>query len=46
MISCCLEFECTNETDEYEDLVQGLKKNIDIKLRCVRVFGDSGIIFT
>jgi ribonuclease HI len=26
-ISCKLEFECTNNTIEYESLVQGLKKN-------------------
>ena len=30
-LSCILEFECTNNTAEYEALVQGLKKAIGIK---------------
>jgi hypothetical protein len=30
-LSCRLEFECTNNTVEYEALVQGLKKAIDLK---------------
>jgi hypothetical protein len=40
-ISCRLEFECTNNTAEYEALVQGLKKAIDLKVKCLKVFGDS-----
>jgi hypothetical protein len=44
MISSRLEFECTNNTVEYEALVQGLKKDIDLKVKCLRVFGDSEII--
>jgi ribonuclease HI len=39
LISYYLEFECTNKTVEYEALVQGLKRAIDLK-----VFGDSKII--
>ena len=30
-LSCRLEFKCTNNTVEYEALVQGLKKAIDIR---------------
>ena len=30
LISSRLEFECTNNTDEYESLVQGLKMAIDL----------------
>ena len=31
-LSCRLEFECTNNTAEYEALIQGLKKEIESKL--------------
>jgi ribonuclease HI len=41
LISFYLEFKCTNNTVEYDALVQGLKKFIDLKVRCLRVFGDS-----
>ena len=30
MIACRLEFECTNNVAEYEALVQGLKKALDL----------------
>ena len=43
-ISCCLEFECTNNTREYEALVQDIKKAIDLKVKCLKVFGDVEII--
>jgi ribonuclease HI len=39
-----LEFECTNNTAEYEALVQGLKKAIDLNIKELKVFGDSEII--
>jgi hypothetical protein len=29
---------------EYESLIQGLKKAIDLKVKCLKVFGDSEII--
>jgi hypothetical protein len=32
-LSCRLEFECTNNTVEYEALVQGLKKDIDLGIK-------------
>ena len=32
-LSCRLEFECTNNTAEYEALVQGLKKAIDLNVK-------------
>jgi len=44
MLSCRLEFECTNNTAEYEALVQGLYKAIDLKIQYLKVFGDSKII--
>jgi ribonuclease HI len=42
--SCRLEFECTNNTTEYEALVQGLKKAIDLNIKELKFFGDSDII--
>eukprot|EP00253_Pinus_taeda_P013068 PITA_13068 len=44
MLSCGLEFECTNNTTEYEALVQGLYKAIGHKVQYLKVFGDSEII--
>ena len=44
MLSCRLEFECTNNTAEYEALVQGLYKAIGFKVQYLKVFGDSEII--
>jgi ribonuclease HI len=43
-ISCRLEFECTNNTTEYEALLQGLKKALDLKVQSLMVFGDSEIV--
>ena len=39
-----LEFECTNNTAEYEALVQGLKKAIELKVKNLKVYGDSKIV--
>jgi len=44
LISCHLEFECTNNTTKYEALIQSLKKAIDLKVKYLKVFGDSEII--
>ena len=43
-LSCRLEFECTNNTIEYEALVQGLRKAIELKVENLKVYGDSKII--
>jgi ribonuclease HI len=43
-LSCRLEFDCTNNTVEYEALVQGLKKVVDLKIEKIKIFGDSEII--
>jgi ribonuclease HI len=43
-LSCRLEFDCTNNIVEYEALVQGLKKDIDLSIKELKVFGDSEII--
>jgi ribonuclease HI len=45
-LSYKLEFECTNNTTEYEALVQGLKKAIELNIKELKVFGDSEIIVT
>ena len=44
MIACRLEFECTNNLAEYEDLVQGLRKAIDMGAKAIECVGDSEII--
>ena len=38
-LSCRLEFECINNTAEYEALVQGLKKEIELKVKNPKVYG-------
>ena len=43
-LSYRLEFECTNNTAEYEALVQGLRKAIEFKVENLKVYGDSEII--
>jgi ribonuclease HI len=43
-LSCILEFEFTNNIFKYEALVQGLKKSTDLKVKEVKVLGDSEII--
>ena len=43
-LSCRLEFECTNNTAEYEALVQGLRKSIELKVKNMKVYGDSEIV--
>ena len=44
MITCHLEFECTNNVAKYEALVQGLRKALDLKIKCLEVFRDSQIV--
>ena len=43
-LACCLEFECKNNVDEYEALIQELWKSIDLNIKCLEVFGDSQIV--
>ena len=43
-LSCRLELECTNNTTDYEGLVQGLKKAIKLKVKNMKVYGDSKIV--
>ena len=43
-IACCLEFECTNNVAEYEALVQGIRKALDLNIKFVEVFKDSQIV--
>jgi ribonuclease HI len=44
LITCRLEFECTNNTAEYEALLQGLRKDLDMNIQNLIVFGDSEIV--
>ena len=43
-LSCRLEFECTSNTAEYEALVQGLKKQVELNVKNLKVHGDSETI--
>ena len=44
MIVYILEFKCTNNIAEYEVLVQGLRKSIDMGEKVIECIGDSEII--
>ena len=44
MLACRLEFYYTNNFVEYEALVQGLRKPLDIQVKCIEVFDDSQIV--
>ena len=44
IITCLLEFECTNNVAKYEALMQGLRKELDMQFKCIEVFGDSQIV--
>ena len=41
MLTCRLEFDCTNNIAEYKALVQGLYKAIRLDVKYLQVFGDS-----
>ena len=43
-LSCILAFECNNNTAKYEALVQGLRKSIELKVKNLKVYGDSKIV--
>jgi ribonuclease HI len=44
LLACRLEFECTNNIAEYEALLQGLRKSLDMSIQNLVVFGDSEIV--
>jgi ribonuclease HI len=44
LLACRLEFECTNNVAEYEALLQGLRKALDMHIQNLVVFGDSEIV--
>ena len=44
MLSCRLEFECTNDIAEYEALIQGLYKEIGLNIQYLKAFSDSEIV--
>ena len=43
-LSYRLEFECTNNTVEYEALFQGLTNVMELKVKNIKVYGDSEIV--
>ena len=43
-MACRLEFECTNNIAEYEALLQGLRKALDMHIQNLVVIGDSEIV--
>jgi ribonuclease HI len=43
-IACRLEFKCTNNTTEYEELLQGLRKAMDMNVQSLMVFVDLEIV--
>ena len=44
ILSCRLEFICINNTAEYEALIQGLKKALDLKVKVLIALLDRSII--
>jgi ribonuclease HI len=46
LITYRLEFPCTNNIVEYESLLQGLRKEANLKEEKIKVFGDSDIIIS
>jgi ribonuclease HI len=44
LMACRLEFECTNNIAEYEALLQGLRKSLDMNIQNLVVFDDSEIV--
>ena len=44
IISFRLEFECTNNIDDYEYLVKGLRKAVNSGAQAIECYGDSDII--
>jgi hypothetical protein len=42
--SCRLEFDCTNNTVKNESLVQGMKRDIYLSTKEIKVLGDIEII--
>ena len=43
-IVCRLEFDCTNNIEECEALIQGMKKDLYLNIKVLVVYGDSNII--
>ena len=39
-----LEFDCTNNVDEYEALLLGLELARDMKIKCLSVIGDLDLV--
>lgn len=44
MLTCRLEFECTNNIVEYEALIQGFYKPMGLDIKYIQVFGDFEIV--
>lgn len=41
---CHLEYKCSYNMAEYETLVQGLRKSINMNIICIELFGDSQVV--
>jgi ribonuclease HI len=41
LIACRIAFQCTNNVVEYEALMKGIKKEVNINMRKIKEFGDS-----
>ena len=39
--TCHMESECTNNDVDYKGIIQGLRKETDLNVKCIEVFGDS-----
>ncbi len=44
LVACRLKFECTNNTTEYEALVHGIEKVVDLGVSKIQIYGDSKIV--
>ena len=37
-------FDCTNKIAEYEACAMGIRAAIDLKVKCLNVYGDSALV--
>ena len=43
MLSCLLEFDCMNNVAKYEARIQGLRKSLNLQIKCIEVFDESQV---
>jgi hypothetical protein len=44
MLACHLAFDCTKNVVEYEALLQGPRKELDLQFKCIEIFGDLQVV--